>query len=130
MVLFGFRGRSASPPKRCLGSLFCFVLPAIEQIRSNAVAPARLRHIPALDAFLDDLPLLFRGSIYAWFPAHVASCLEALNHTESGSPVLAGSTTLPYPGYLRPSPCGLRGSENRCLYDCSISVECLPRNYV
>src|SRR5271156_4291352 len=93
MVLFGFRGRSASPPKRCLGSLFCFVLPAIEQIRSNAVAPARLRHIPALDAFLDDLPLLFRGSIYAWFPAHVASCLEALNHTESGSPVLAGSTT-------------------------------------
>ena len=32
--------------------------------------------------FLHDLPLIFRGSIYAWFPAHAASCLEALNHTE------------------------------------------------
>jgi transposase InsO family protein len=42
------------------------------------VPPTRLRNIPALDAFLHDLPVLFRGTIYAWFPAHVASCLEAL----------------------------------------------------
>src|SRR5271156_6604857 len=53
-------------------------LPAIEQIRSDPVTSARLRDVSALDAFLHDLPLLFRGSIYAWFPAHGASCLEAL----------------------------------------------------
>src|SRR5450755_207964 len=96
MILLGLRGGSASPPKRCLCSLFRFILPAIEQIRSNAVTPARLRDVSALDAFLDDLPLLFRGSIYAWFPAHAASCLEALNHTEFGSLVSAGCTTKVY----------------------------------
>jgi hypothetical protein len=42
------------------------------------VTPTRLRNVPALDAFLNNLPLLFRGSIYAWLPAHVASFLEAL----------------------------------------------------
>jgi hypothetical protein len=36
------------------------------------MTPTRLRHVPALDAFLHDLPLLFRESIYVWFPAHVA----------------------------------------------------------
>src|SRR5450432_1961709 len=94
MVFLGFRGGSASPPKRCLRSLFRFILPAIEKSRSDPVTPTRLRDVPALDAFLDDLPLLFRGSIYAWFPAHAASCLEALNHTEFGSLVSAGSTTV------------------------------------
>src|SRR5260370_12231685 len=78
MVLLSFRRGSASPPKRCLRSLLCFILPAIEQIRSDPMTPTRLRDVPALDPFLHDLPLLFRGSIYAWFPAHVASCLEAL----------------------------------------------------
>ena len=78
MVLLGFRRGSASPPKRCLRSLFRFILPAIEQIRSDPVTPTRLRDVPALDSFLHDLPLLFRGSIYAWFPAHGASYLEAL----------------------------------------------------
>ncbi len=58
MVLLGFRRGSASPPKRCLRSLFCFILPAIEQIRSDPVTPTRLRDVPALDAFLHDLPLL------------------------------------------------------------------------
>jgi hypothetical protein len=29
---------------------------------------------PSTDAFLNDLPRLFRGSIYAWFSAHTASC--------------------------------------------------------
>ena len=38
------------------------------------VTPTCLRDVPALDTFLHDLPLLFRGSIYAWFPARVASC--------------------------------------------------------
>src|ERR1035438_9732247 len=94
MVFFGFRGGPASPPQRGLGSLFRFILPAIEQIRSDPVTPTRLRDIPALDAFLNDLPFLFCGTIYAWFPAHVASCLEALNHTEFGSLVLVGSTTM------------------------------------
>jgi hypothetical protein len=42
------------------------------------VTPTRLRDVPALDTFLHDLPLLFRGSIYAWFSAHGASYLEAL----------------------------------------------------
>src|ERR1700676_5540242 len=93
MVLLGFRRGSASPPKRCLRSLLRFVLPAIEQIRSDPVTPTRLRNVPALEAFLHDLPLLFRGSIYAWFPAHVASCLEALILPNRRCPVLAGSTT-------------------------------------
>src|SRR6266481_4335344 len=78
MVLLGFRRGSASPPKRCLRSLFRLILPAIEQIRSDPVTPTRLRDVPTLDAFLHDLPLLFRGSIYTWFPAHGASCLETL----------------------------------------------------
>jgi hypothetical protein len=39
-------------PKRCLGSLFRFILPVIEQIRSDHVTPTRLRDVPALDAFL------------------------------------------------------------------------------
>jgi hypothetical protein len=42
------------------------------------VTPTCLRDVSALDAFLYDLPLFFWGSIYAWFPAYVASCLEAL----------------------------------------------------
>ena len=81
MVLLGLRRGSASPPKRCLRSLFRFILPAIEQIRSNAIPPARLRDVPALDAFLHDLLLVFRGSIYTWFPAHVASCLGGPDST-------------------------------------------------
>src|ERR1700739_1527823 len=93
MVLLGFRGGSASPPQRSLRFLFSFIPPAIKQIRSEPVPPTRPRDVPALNAFLHDLPLLFRGSIYAWFPAHAASCLEALNHTEFGSLVSAGSTT-------------------------------------
>ncbi len=57
------------------------------------MSPTSLRDVPALQPFLHNLLLLFRGSIYAWFPAHAASCLEALNHTEFGSLVSAGSTT-------------------------------------
>jgi hypothetical protein len=33
---------SASPPKRCFRPLLRSILPAIEQIRSDAVTPARL----------------------------------------------------------------------------------------
>src|SRR6266699_1515893 len=33
------------------------------------MSPAGLRDVSALDTFLNDLPLLFRGSIYAWSPA-------------------------------------------------------------
>ena len=40
---------------------------------SPDVSPARLRHIPALDAFLHYLPFLFRGSNDSRFPAHAAS---------------------------------------------------------
>src|ERR1700730_11715923 len=68
-----FPPRQRFSPKRCLRSLFRFILPAIEQIRSDPVTPTSLRHVPALNAFLHDLPLLFRGSIYTWFPVHVAS---------------------------------------------------------
>jgi hypothetical protein len=59
-------------------SLDRFILPAIEQIRSDPVTPTRLRDVPALEAFRHDLPLLFGASVYSWFPAHVASWLEAL----------------------------------------------------
>lgn len=37
-----------------------------------------------------------RGSIYAWFPDHVASCVEALNHTEFGSLVWTGCPTFAF----------------------------------
>src|SRR5580658_5009721 len=77
-ILLGFPRGSASPPKRCLCSLFRFVLPAIEKRRGNLITPARLGDVPALDPLLHNLPLLFRSPIYAWFPAHVASCWEAL----------------------------------------------------
>ena len=67
---------AALPPKRCLRSLFRFIIPATKQIRSDPLTPTRLRDAPALRAFLHDLPLfLFRGSIYSWFSTHVASCL-------------------------------------------------------
>src|SRR5881296_437334 len=55
MVLLGFGRGSASPPKRCLRSLFRFIFPTIEQIRSDSVTPTRLRDVPALDTFLHDL---------------------------------------------------------------------------
>src|SRR5271168_241588 len=93
MVFLSFRGGRASPPKRGLGSLFRFILPAIKQIRSNAMTPTRLRDVSTLEAFLHDLPCLFRGSIYAWFPAHVASCFGGPDLTSFRCPVLAGSTT-------------------------------------
>src|SRR5271156_6741253 len=93
MIFLGFRGGRASPPKRGLGSLFRFVLPAIEQIRSNPVTSTRLRNIPALNTFLHHLPFLFRGTIYAWFSAHVASCFGGPDFTQLKRLVLAGSTT-------------------------------------
>src|SRR5258708_38874938 len=96
MILLGFRRGSASPPKRCLRSLLRFILPAIEKSRSNPVTPTRLRDVPALDAFLHDLPLLFRGSIYAWFPAHVASCFGGPDLTYLRCPALMGSATTVY----------------------------------
>ena len=73
MVFLSFCCGSAFPPKRCLRSLLGFILPAIKQIRSDAMATTRLRDVATLDAFLNDLPLLFRGSIYAWFGEYLAS---------------------------------------------------------
>src|SRR5437899_10621948 len=93
MVLLGFGRGSASPPKRCLRSPFRFIFPTIEQIRSDSVTPTRLRDVPALDTFLHDLPLLFRGSIYAWFPAHVPSCFGGPDLTYLRCPVLVRRTT-------------------------------------
>src|ERR1700676_1217487 len=61
---------------------------------SRDLLKVSVREIPLADAFLHDLPLLFRGSIYAWFPAHAASCLEALILPNLRCPVSAGSTTL------------------------------------
>ena len=43
--------------------------------------PARLRDVSALDSFLHDLPLLFGGPFYEWFPAHVASLFGGPDHT-------------------------------------------------
>jgi hypothetical protein len=64
---FGFvaLGLLASPLKRCLRSLFRFILPAVEQVRSDPVTPTRLRDVPAVGSLLYNQPLLFRGSIYA-----------------------------------------------------------------
>ena len=52
MVFLGFGRRSASPPKRCLRSLFRFILPAIEQIQRDSMTPARFRNVPARHSFL------------------------------------------------------------------------------
>jgi hypothetical protein len=59
-ILLGFRGGRAFTPKRGLGSLFSVILPAIKKICSNAVTPARLRDVSALQPFLEDLAFLFR----------------------------------------------------------------------
>jgi hypothetical protein len=69
---------------------FRFILPAIEQIRSDSVTPARLQDIPAFDVFLHDLPFPFRGSIHAWLPTHVASCLEPLIYLNEVSSLSGG----------------------------------------
>ena len=37
------------------------------------MSSTRLGDVAALDAFLHDLPLLFGGSFYAWFSAHLVS---------------------------------------------------------
>src|SRR5580704_9166884 len=66
--------RSASPPQALPSVLFAFIHPAIERIRRHST-PSCLRHVPTLDAFLRDLPLLFRGSIDSRFPAQVDSFL-------------------------------------------------------
>jgi hypothetical protein len=39
-IFVAFRRGSASPPKRCLRSVFRFILPAIKQIRGDAIPPA------------------------------------------------------------------------------------------
>jgi hypothetical protein len=78
---------------RCLCSLFRFIFQAVVAGLSGPIPPASLGDLPALHPFLHDLPLLFRSLIYAWFPAYLASSSEALNRTEFGSLVSAGSTT-------------------------------------
>jgi hypothetical protein len=46
---------------------------------SNVTCCGRPRHASCVPARARKFAgLLFRGSTYAWFPAHVASCLEAL----------------------------------------------------
>jgi hypothetical protein len=72
--------------------------PDLEKSRSSSLlrsAPFLALIVATLDAFLRDLPFLFGGSPYARFPAHVASCWEALNSTQVDCPVLAGNTDLP-----------------------------------
>ena len=56
------------------------------------VSPAGPKDVPALHPLLNNLPTLFRGPVHARFPARVASSSEALNHTEFGILVSAGST--------------------------------------
>src|SRR5271156_6355348 len=72
-----FRLRQRFSRKRCFRSLYRFVLPAIEQIRRDPVPPTCVRQLPTLDASLHDLSLLFRGSVYAWFPPHLTSSFGA-----------------------------------------------------
>ena len=72
-ALLRFRRGSASTPKRCLRSLLDFILPAIEQRRSNPVPPVRLGNAPALDPFLDDLSLLLCTPLHLLLLAHPAS---------------------------------------------------------
>jgi len=79
--------------------LFRFHFPAIKQIRSDSVPPARLRHVPTLYAFLHDLPLLFRGAIYAWSPAYGASIGGRFYLTEVSS-VTKSTTKTSYSGKL------------------------------
>ena len=54
-----------------LDELLTQVLAALS--KEGLITPEQVMH-----PFLHDLPLLFRGSIYVWFPAHAASCWEAL----------------------------------------------------
>src|SRR5450755_2647870 len=72
----GLRGW-ASPPKRSLGSRFHFVLPAVIEIRSDLILAARLCHVPALQTFQHNLPLLFRGSLDSRLSRHSRLLAEA-----------------------------------------------------
>src|ERR1039457_711231 len=65
-LLLGIGPRGcASPPKRSLGSGFHFVFPAVIKIGSDLVLTAGLSHVPALQTFQNNLPLLFRGSLHS-----------------------------------------------------------------
>src|SRR6266699_6396558 len=67
----------ASPPKRRLCSCFHFVFPAVIQIGSDLVLAAGLRHVAALQAFQNNLPLLFWGSLNSRLSSHARLLAEA-----------------------------------------------------
>src|ERR1039457_6077134 len=78
LLLLGIGPRGcASPPKRSLGSLFPFVLPAVIEIGSDLVLAAGLSHVTALHAFQHNLPLLFRGSLDSRLSCHSRLLAEA-----------------------------------------------------
>src|SRR5208283_2324976 len=72
----GLRG-CASPPKRSLGSRLHFILPAVIEIGSDLILAARLGHVPALQTFQHNLPLLFRGSLDSRLSRHSRLLAEA-----------------------------------------------------
>ena len=67
----------ASPPKRSLGSFFDFVFPAIVKRGGNLVLAAGLGHVPALQAFQHNLPLLFGSPLNFRLSRHSRLLAEA-----------------------------------------------------
>src|SRR5437667_3021739 len=67
----------ASPPKRSLGSRFHFILPAVIEIGSDLVLATGLSHVPTLQTFQHNLPLLFWGSLDSRLSRHSRLLAEA-----------------------------------------------------
>src|SRR5208283_2477193 len=76
LLHIGPRG-CASPPKRSLGSFFDFILPTVIQRGSNLVLAASLSHVPTLQTFQHNLPLLFRSSLNFRLSRHSRLLAEA-----------------------------------------------------
>src|SRR5271170_1226305 len=76
LLRIGPRG-CASPPKRSLGSGFHLVFPAVIEIGRDLVLAASLGHVPALQTFQHNLPLLFWSSLDSRLPRHSRLLAEA-----------------------------------------------------
>src|SRR5437667_6964852 len=67
----------ASPPKRSLRSRFHSILPAVIEIGSDLVLATGLSHVPTLQTFQHNLPLLFWGSLDSRLSRHSRLLAEA-----------------------------------------------------
>jgi RHS repeat-associated protein len=97
-LLFLHTARSASPPKRCLRSLFRFIFPAIPEIRGYPMLAAGLGNVPTPQTFLQNFPLLFWTAFHLRFATHAASSFGGPYPTLGRRSVFEGCSTNAYDG--------------------------------